>query len=123
MMTPTELRRLAERKLTEATALAVDADRLRVQAAALRGLLEPIVPMSQRVWLGPAAEDFEAKASVHSQKVNEQSSQLGRIAAEFDEEAARLRRQAAILRSQAATAEATAAAAAAPIVTVRDRVS
>ena len=112
-MTPYELRRLASRKLAEATELAVDADRLRAQAAALQGLLEPIVPISQRVWTGPAADDFETQVRSYSHQVNEQSAQLTRIAAGFDDEAARLRRESGMLRAQASVAEAEAAAAAA----------
>ena len=105
-MTSAELRGLSERKRVEATALAGDADRLRAQAVALRGLLEPIVPMSQRVWVGPAAEDFEAKARLHSDQVDLQALRLVRIGGEFDGEAARLRHEAATLQRQAATAEA-----------------
>lgn len=107
-MTSAELRRLAERKLAEAGALAADADRLRAQAAALRSLLEPIVPMSQRVWVGPAAEDFEAKTRLQSQQLDLQALRLRGIAGQFDDEGARLRRDAAVLRSQAAIAEAAA---------------
>lgn len=114
-MTPYELRRLAARKLAEATDLAVDADRLRAQAAALQGLLDPIVPISQRVWAGPAADEFETQVRLYSHQVNEQSAQLTRIAAGFDDEAARLRRETEMLRAEASAAEAAAAAAAAGV--------
>lgn len=117
-MTSAELRRLAERKLAEASALAADADRLRAQAAALRGLLEPIVPMSRRVWVGPAAEDFEANARLHLQQIDLQALRLMRIAGEFNGEADRLRRQAAALQRQAnlqRQAETAEAAVASPV--------
>jgi hypothetical protein len=109
-MTPGELRRIAERKLIEATALVADADRLRTPAVALQGLLEPIVPMSQRVWIGPAAEDFEAKARYHSWQLDRQSSRLIQIAAEFEDEATRLRRNAEVFQVRAVAAEAAARA-------------
>ena len=101
-MTSAELRRLATEKMNKAGALGSDADRLRVQAAALRNLLDPLVSMSQRVWTGPAAQDFEAKAQTHAQIVNEQSSRLAAIAGQFDDQASRLRHEAESLRRQAA---------------------
>lgn len=112
-MTPAALRRLADQKLAEADSLASDADRLRSQAAALRGLLEPLISISQRVWVGPAASDFEEKSRVHAQQVDDQADRLNRIAAEFDDQAGRFRREAAALRREADVSEAAAAAAAA----------
>ena len=100
-MTSAELRRLAAAKMNEATALGSDADRLRVQAAALRGLLDPLVSISHRVWTGPAAQDFEAKAQTQARIVNDQSSRLAAIAGELDDRAYRLRREAESLRRQA----------------------
>ena len=109
-MTPAELRRRAYQKQSEADALASDAIELRAQAAALRGLLEPLAAMSARVWVGPAADDFEAKARTASHTVNEQADRLLRVAAELDDRAGSLRSQAWSLRTQADVAEAAAAA-------------
>ena len=109
-MTPAALRRLAEQKLDDAASLASDADRLRMQAAELDGLLDPLVPMSQRVWVGPAATDFETKTRLQAEQVNDQAARLRRIAAEFDVRARQLRTEAAADRRKADTAEATAAA-------------
>jgi methyl-accepting chemotaxis protein len=114
---PEALRRLADQRLADADSIASDADRLRSQAAALDGLLDPLAPMSERVWVGPAAADFEAKSRSHAAQVNDQASRLNRIAAEFDERARQLRYEAASLRRAADTADAvTAAAAASPSV-------
>ena len=107
-MTPAELRRLATLRMNEAAALESDADRLRVQAAALRGLLDPLVSMSRRVWAGPAAEDFEAKARTNALVVDEQSGRLASIAAELEHQAYRLRREGESLRCQADAAVVTA---------------
>ena len=104
-MSPAELRRLADRKLIEAANLEEAAERLRSQAAALRGLLDPLAPMSQRVWAGPAATDFESTARSLSQQVDEQAAQLVRAAVDFDADASQCRRQAARFREQAAAAE------------------
>ncbi len=109
-MTPAELRHLAAQKIAAADSLAIDADRLRAQGAALRDLLGPLVPMSQRVWIGPAAADFEAKARAHARQLDGQSVRLQQIAGEFDGEAALLRREAAALRRAADAAEVAAAA-------------
>ncbi len=108
-MTPVELRYLANQKLAAADSFAADADRLRSQAAALRGLLDPLIPMSQRVWVGPAATDFEAKARAHGRQLDGQSSRLQQIAGEFDGEGRRLRREAAELRRAADAGEVAAA--------------
>jgi len=108
-MTPVELRYRANQKLAAADSFAADADRLRSQAAALHGLLDPLIPMSQRVWVGPAAADFEAKARAHSRQLDGQSSRLQQIAGEFDGEDRRLRREAAELRRASDAAEIAAA--------------
>ncbi len=113
-MTAVALRRLADSKLADAASLEGDADRLRAQAAALRGLLDPLVSISQRVWMGPAATDFEEKARQKGQQVDDQAAGLTRIAAEFDGDARRLRREASDLQRQAEVAAAAEAAAAAP---------
>lgn len=110
-MTAAALRRRADQKLVDADSLASDADQLRGQAAALHGLLDPLVSISQRVWVGPAASDFEERARERGQQVDDQAATLRRIAAEFDDEARRLRIQAAALRRQADAEDAAEAAA------------
>ena len=110
-MTAAALRHLADQKLADASSLASDADRLRAQAAGLQGLLDPLVSISQRVWMGPAATDFEERAKERGQQVDDQAGRLSRIAAEFDDEARRLRSDAAALRRQAEVAGAVAAVA------------
>jgi uncharacterized protein YukE len=90
--------------------MAADADRLRVQAAALQGLLAPLVSTSQRVWVGPAASDFEAKVRSSAGAVDGQASRLRSIANELDRKAAVARRLAATLDAEAMVAEAAAAA-------------
>ena len=104
-MTPEELRRRARQKRSDAADLAADADRLRSQAAALRGLLDPLLPMSGRVWVGPAAQDFESDVRRHGGMVDDQASRLTAIAGEFDRRAADARRTAATLDAQATAAE------------------
>lgn len=116
-MTSAELRRLADQKMVESNALRRDADRLRLQAAVLRGLLDPLAAISQRVWAGPAATDFEEKSAAHARQVDEQAERLRRIAGEFDDRSRRLRRDAEALRSQARVVDAAAAAAAAGLPT------
>lgn len=107
-MSPGELRRRADEKLAAAGLLVHDAERLRLQAEALTGLLDPLVSISQRVWNGPAAIDFEANCRVRSRQVDEQALQIGRIAGEFDEQASVLRREAASLQRDAVAAETAA---------------
>lgn len=107
-MTPAELRRLADRKMAAATALASDAARLRSQADELRGLLEPLVPISQRVWVGPAATDFEDQVRAQSARLDEEAGRLRQVAAELERRAGSERRAAADLRAQAAAAEVAA---------------
>ena len=111
-MTPAELRRLADRKVLEASSLSASAERLRPEAAALRGALEPLVALSTRVWVGPAASEFEEDTRSRGRLLDQQADRLTRIAAELDERARRLRSEAANLRAQATAAEAAAAAAA-----------
>ena len=104
-MSPGELRRLAEGKLAESRSLCVDADRLRVAAAELPGLLEPLIVISHEVWRGPAADEFEDSVARHSRSLTEYSSQIVRIAGEFEARASHLRRDASSLREQAAVAD------------------
>jgi uncharacterized protein YukE len=111
-MTPGELRRRATQQRAAADEMAADADRLRVQAAALQGLLAPLVSISQRVWVGPAAADFEAKMRANSGVVDAQASRLRSIAADLERKAADARRSAATLDAEATVVEAAAAVAA-----------
>jgi uncharacterized protein YukE len=113
VVTPAELRRRAAESRAEATGLAADADRLRGQAASLRGLLDPLLPMSQRVWMGPAAEEFEADVRRHGAEIDGQAARLSSVADELDRRAQVTRSAATCLDSEAAVAEAAEAAAAA----------
>jgi hypothetical protein len=108
-VTSAALRRLADQKLADADSLASDADRLRSQAAALRGMLDPLAPISQRVWVGPAASDFEQNSRVRARQIDDQAARLNRIGAEFDGRGRRLRQEAAALRREADAADAVAA--------------
>lgn len=112
-MTPAELRRLADRRTSEAHSVALDAERLRCEAAALRGVLEPLVVLSGRVWVGPAATEFEESTRSWGRVLDQQADRLNRIAAELVERTCRLRSEAAALRAQATAAEAVIAAGAA----------
>jgi len=113
-MTSAELRRLADHKVVEASSLSRDADHLRSKAAALKGLLDPLVPISQRIWVGPAALDFEEKSAQHAQTIDNQAAQLLQIAGEFEDQVRELRNRAAELRAEAQTADTAAAAAVVP---------
>lgn len=113
-MTSAELRRQAGRQRAAAADLAADAGRLRSQAATLRGSLDPLVPMSQRVWVGPAALDFESEARRRGAEVDGQAARLSAIAGDLDRRAAVARSTANNLESQA-TAAAVAEAAAASV--------
>ena len=110
-MTSSELRRRADRNVSESYLLVRDADRLRSQAAALLGLLNPLISMSRQVWTGPAATAFEAECAVHARQLDEQAGRVRRIAGEFEEEANALRRQAEMLRAQASVLDGVATAA------------
>jgi hypothetical protein len=110
-MTPAELRRLADRKVAEAGSLTTAAERLRPEAAALRGALEPLLAMSTRVWVGPAARAFEEDTRSRGRVLDQQADRLNRIANELAGRAGRLRAEATGIRAQAAAAEAAAAAA------------
>lgn len=114
-MTPAELRRLADRKVAEAGSLSAYADRLRPEAAALRGVLEPLAVLSARVWVGPAAAEFEANTRNWGRLMDQQADRLCRIADELAQRACRLRSEAASLQAQATATEVTAAAAAAGV--------
>lgn len=105
-MTTAALRRIADQTLVDADSLASDAGRLRSQAASLRGLLDPLVSISQRVWVGPAASDFEQNSRARAGQIDGQAARLNRIASEFDGRSGQLRREAAALRRQADAADA-----------------
>lgn len=111
-MTSAELRRIADQNIVEANSLLRDADRLRSQAAALRGILDPLASISQRVWVGPAATNFEEECTLRARQVDDQAIRLQQIAAEFEDRARELRRKAATLRAQAVAADAVTTAAA-----------
>jgi hypothetical protein len=113
-MGPEELRRLARHRDADAVVLATDADRIRVQAAALDGLLDPLVPMSQRVWAGPAANDFENKVRTYALRLNAAVRLLWQIAGDFEKQAEVNRREAVLLRARAAAAEMAVATSAVP---------
>lgn len=104
-MTPEQLHRLAAQRAAEAADLHADAARLRCQAGEIAGVLDPLVPMSQRVWRGPAAEEFENQVRAHAYRVNQQAEMLGEVAAGFDRSAEDKKREAARLRAQAAAIE------------------
>lgn len=104
-MTPAALRRLADQKTAESYTMRSDADLLRAQGGALRGMLDPLISISQGVWVGPAATDFEQQSSVHAQRVNGVASDLVRIASEMESRARQLSDRAAELRRQASQAE------------------
>jgi hypothetical protein len=107
-VSPEELRCRARQKRAEAADLTSDADRLRGHAAALRGMLDPLVSMSHRVWVGPAAEDFEGDLRRHGGMVDGQANRLSAIAGGFDSRAAEARRVAAGLDARATAAESAA---------------
>jgi len=107
-MTPSELRRLADRKTADASDCEADAARIRQQAAALRGLLDPLIPMSQRVWTGPAAEDFERQVRVQGGLLEEEADRLLSVASDLERRAIGLRAEVADLRVRAANAEVVA---------------
>jgi len=113
-MTSAELCRLADHKVAEANSVSRDADHLRSQAAALKGLLDPLAPISQRVWVGPAALDFEEQCTQHVQTIDNQAALLQQIAGEFEDRVRQLRCRAAELRAEALAVDSAAAAAALP---------
>jgi uncharacterized protein YukE len=113
-MGPEELRRLARHRDADAVGLAADADRTRAQAAALDGLLDPLVPMSQRVWAGPAANDFENEVLTYARRLNAAVLLLRQIAGDFDRQAEVNRREAVLLRARAVAGEMAAATSAVP---------
>ena len=113
-VTPAELRRLADRKRAEARSLSASADRLRPEAAALRGLFEPLVALSTRVWIGPAAEEFEQSARYRGRLLDQEADRLLRLAQELTERSRRLLSEATGLLARATAAEAAEAAAISP---------
>lgn len=104
-MTPEQLRRLAAQRAAEAAELHSDAARLRSQAGSLEGLLDPLVPISQRVWKGPAADEFESQARARAGRVNEQARVLSAVAGDFDRIAGQKQQEAVRLRTEAAAIE------------------
>jgi len=110
-VTSAEFRRRAGALDAEASALADDADRLQFEAAALDGILDPLVAISQRVWTGPAAQDFEANVRWYSSIVSQQARELGRIAHDLRRQAVVARGEAAVLRARALAADAAVAVA------------
>ena len=110
-MTPATLRRLADQKIAESYTLARDADLLRAQGGALRGLLDPLASISQGVWAGPAAVDFEQQSAAQTRRVNGVAADLQRIGAEMEGRSRQLRNRAAELRILASRAEMATASA------------
>ncbi|MDJ0960629.1 MAG: hypothetical protein QNJ88_08225 [Acidimicrobiia bacterium] len=108
-MTPTEMRQQAARKRARAAALDSAAARLRVIADEIRPLLSDLASRSREVWIGPAASDFERRATEADAEVKVQAALLVSTAGDFAIDARRLRSEAASLDTQAATAEAAAA--------------
>ena len=109
-MSSYELRRLANQKAATAVALAADAAMLRAQAAELVGILNPLVPMSQRVWVGPAADDFESAVRANAAVLDEEAQRLRDIAGDLERRARIARGEAAELLSRAASVNVGAAA-------------
>lgn len=105
-----ELRRLANQKAATAAALAADASLLRSQAAELVGILDPLIPMSQRVWVGPAAEDFESAVRDNMAVIDQETRRLRDIAGDMDRRAQIARGAAAELRARAVAVDAGVAA-------------
>ena len=100
-MTSSELRRLAGEKIAAAASLVADAALLRSQAAELDGILDPLVPISQRVWVGPAAEDFESAVRAHGSVLRGEVLRLIDIATDLERRAQIARGEAAELRARA----------------------
>lgn len=109
-MTPYELRREADRREKEAAANAAASARLRAEAAGLRGLLRPLIGLSEGVWTGPAAADFEARVVSHDAALGAQADRICAAATEVERTARRRRAEAAELRQRADAAEAVASA-------------
>ncbi|MCP3993810.1 MAG: hypothetical protein GY722_01925 [bacterium] len=101
-MTSDELRRLANQRVATADALGADAARLRSQAAELVGILNPLLPMSRRVWVGPAAEDFESTVRANTVILDQEAQRLCDIAGGLERRARFARGEAAELRARAA---------------------
>jgi len=101
-MTPGELLSRAARLRAQAAGMDADALRLRGQAGALRGLLDPLVTMSQQVWVGPAARDFESQVRAHGGVVDEQAGRIERVADQLIRKARDARIEAQRLDAQAA---------------------
>ena len=104
-MSSYELRRLANQKAATAAALAADAAMLRAQAAELVGILNPLVPMSQRVWVGPAADDFESAVRANAAVLDQEAQRLRDIAGDLERRARIAQVEAAELRSRAAAVD------------------
>lgn len=113
-MTSFEMRRKAARHRATADALVTAAGRIRTIAVSVRGILGDVVAASRRVWQGPAASNFEARAAAADRDLRSQADLLVTTANDFVEEAADLRAAAASLERAADQQDAEAAAAAAP---------
>jgi uncharacterized protein YukE len=112
-MTSYEMRRKAARHRATADALVTAAGRIRTIAVCVRGLLSDVVATSRRVWQGPAASNFEARAASADRDLRAQADVLVATANDFLEEAAHLRSAAASLERAADQKDLEAAAAAA----------
>ncbi|MDJ0954255.1 MAG: hypothetical protein QNJ81_11310 [Acidimicrobiia bacterium] len=108
-MTPAELHRLANDKAVEATRLVATARRLRAHAAELDGLLDPLLSISQRVWVGPAADDFENRVRAFSRQLDVQVGRLRASAVLLEVRADRARGEAGDYKARALAAQAGAA--------------
>jgi uncharacterized protein YukE len=104
------MRQQAARNRTRSGALDSAAARLRVIADQIRTLLSDLPSRSREVWIGPAASDFEQRATEADAEVKAQAALLVATAGEFEAEARRLRSEAASLDAQAAAAESAALA-------------
>ncbi len=109
-MTAAQLRGEAARLRARATALVDAAARLQAVAASIRDLMAGVSDVSRRVWQGPVASDFEARADDADRELKRQADTLVATAGEFRIEAASLRDRAAALERQADEQEAAASA-------------
>ena len=85
-----------------------DASQLCSQADILVGILDPLIPISERVWMGPAADEFEASVRSHAALLAAESDHIKGIAGELQRAAAVKRHQAAEMRVRALGIEAAA---------------
>ena len=109
-MSPGELRQLAACRDAAAATITRDSARLRTCADELDGVLMPLVPMSQRVWVGPAADNFEAEVRAHTARLDAEAHRLRAVASSLDRKADAARREADEFRRRALSAETAAVA-------------